>query len=140
MRWNHPRLGLMSPGQFLPLAEETGDIGALTAWVLDRAISQCAAWRERGFQLSMSVNVSPSNLVDTDLEDLVRRTLTRYSLPASALVLEITENWVISDFDGASQVMKKLSAIGVTVSIDDFGAGATSLSRSWQPAREGTET
>jgi diguanylate cyclase (GGDEF)-like protein len=127
LRWNHPRLGLLSPANFLPLAEETGEIRAITTWVLDHAAKQCATWHARGLLFSVSVNVSPSNLLEADLVAMIQETLNRHALPASALVVEITENWVVSDFETARRVIQKLGQLGITVSIDDFGAGATSL-------------
>jgi len=127
VRWNHPRLGLLAPPAFLPLAEGSGDIREVTRWVLNRAASDCAQWRSKGFELSVSVNVSPSNLLDAELLATVRETLDRHGVPASSIVLEITENWLASNFDTARQAIRKLSDLGVKVSIDDFGAGTTSL-------------
>lgn len=127
IRWHHPRLGLLPPDRFLPLAEQAGLILDLTRWVLDEACRQCAQWHAQNTALSVAVNISPSNLVDPDFVAIVDRTLTRHSLPPSAIVLEITETGVIEDLERAGSVIALLRQQGLTVSIDDFGAGATSL-------------
>jgi diguanylate cyclase (GGDEF)-like protein len=127
IRWRHPRLGLLSPDRFLPLAEEAGLMGAVTDWVLDSALAQCARWRSDGRPVSVSVNISASNLVQPLFADAVRRQLSHHGLPGEALVLEITETSVISEFETSRRVIQELADLGPVVSIDDFGAGATSL-------------
>ncbi len=127
IRWRHPRLGLLAPNAFLPIAEETGEIHAITDWVLERAVSQCAAWRANGNNISVSVNVPSSSLLQRDLVSTVKDVLDRHGLPAASLVVEITENWVMSDLEVARQSMLRLAQMGLVVSIDDFGAGVTSL-------------
>jgi len=127
LRWEHPRLGLLPPAKFLPLVEEAGLMHAVTRWVVRNATEQCARWRTEGRHLSVAVNVSPSNLVEPGFVDLVRQELGRQSLPSEALVLEITETSVISDFQRSRQVIEELRDMGIVVSIDDFGAGVTSL-------------
>ena len=102
-------------------------MGALTAFVLDEALAQCAAWRAAGEQLAVSVNISASNLLDPDFPALVERMLERHGLAAGALVLEITETSVIADFERSQLVIQKLHDLGLVVSVDDFGAGFTSL-------------
>jgi len=125
LRWNHATHGLLAPDRFLPLAEEAGLMNAITRVVLDKALSQCAAWRASGRDLTVAVNVPPSNLEDRGLVEMVRSGLERYQLEADSLVVEITESGVISD--EARCVIEELKNIGLVVSIDDFGAGATSL-------------
>lgn len=127
LRWPHPRLGVVPPLQFLPLAEEAGLMRPLTAWVLDQALAQCAAWRKDAHELAVSVNVSATNLVDAGFIDVVSDTLARHGLPTSALILEITETTIIGDFERCKHVIAQLCEGGLTVSIDDFGAGFTSL-------------
>jgi diguanylate cyclase (GGDEF)-like protein len=127
LRWAHPRLGLVPPLEFLPFAEEAGLMGSITNLVLTDAIAQCAAWRSEGKQLTVSVNISATNLLDPRFTDLVRDLLDSHDLPAEALVLEITETSVISDFDQSQRVIQELWDLGIVVSIDDFGAGFTSL-------------
>ena len=127
VRWPHPRLGLVPPLKFIPLAEDAGLMGTLTALVLDMALAQCAAWWEDGRYLAMSVNVSSTNLLNNDFLGLVTGLLSRHDVPARALVLEITETSIITDFEASQDVIARLRDLGVVVSIDDFGAGYTSL-------------
>jgi diguanylate cyclase (GGDEF)-like protein len=127
LRWAHPRLGIVSPLEFLPLAEEAGLMGRITTLVLTDALAQCAAWRTAGNPLSVSVNISPANLLDPRFTELVCNLLESHQVPAEALVLEITETTVISHFDRSRSVIQELWDQGIVVSIDDFGAGFTSL-------------
>jgi diguanylate cyclase (GGDEF)-like protein len=127
LRWPHPRLGIVPPREFLSLAEEAGLMQRITAWVLDQALGQSAAWSVAGRPLPVAVNVSVSDLVDPRFIDLVTTLLERHDLPASALVLEITETTIIRDFDACKLVIAQLRDLGLGVSIDDFGAGFTSL-------------
>jgi diguanylate cyclase (GGDEF)-like protein len=127
LRWAHPRLGIVPPLEFLSLAEEAGLMGSITTLVLTDALAQCAAWRRAGNPLSVSVNISPANLLDPRFTEVVRDLLDSHQVPAEALVLEITETTVISHFDRAQSVTQELRDHGIVVSIDDFGAGFTSL-------------
>jgi diguanylate cyclase len=127
LRWPHPRLGLLAPLKFLPLAEDAGLMKALTALVLNRALSQCATWWAAGRQMSVSVNISATNLLDPGFVELVRDLLDLYRLPCDSLVLEITETSIIADFERSQLVIQQLQDLGLVVSIDDFGAGFTSL-------------
>ena len=127
LRWSHPRLGMVPPLEFLPLAEEAGLMQPLTEWVLDHALQQCAAWRGDRPDLAVSVNVSATNLMDAGFADTVRALIARHRLAPSALILEITETTIIRDFARCKRVIALLRDIGVAVSIDDFGAGFTSL-------------
>ena len=127
LRWPHPRLGSIPPLEFLPLAEEAGLMRPLTALVLDQALEQCARWRAAGRPLSVSINVSATNVLDADFATTVRDHLGKHRVPPEALVLEITETTVISDFDRCKHVIDQLRELGCVISIDDFGAGFTSL-------------
>jgi diguanylate cyclase len=127
LRWPHPRLGMVPPLDFLPLAEEAGLMRPLTAFVLQEALGQCADWRSRGHKLTMSINVSATNVLDVEFVSLVENELRRRRLPAEALILEITETTLIADLDRCGEVIDRLRALGCTVSIDDFGAGFTSI-------------
>ncbi|MHB8488409.1 MAG: putative bifunctional diguanylate cyclase/phosphodiesterase [Candidatus Dormibacteria bacterium] len=127
VRWPHPRLGLIPPLEFLPLAEGAGLMGPLTRLVLDQALSQCAIWRAAGSRIVLSVNVSSSNLLDPGFIDVVRAALRRHRVPAAALILEITETTIIRDFAACQGVIEELRGLGLGVSIDDFGSGFTSL-------------
>jgi diguanylate cyclase len=127
LRWDHPQLGLVPPLQFLPLAEEAGLMRSITAFVLEQALAQCASWRRSGRHLAVSVNISASNLLDDGFTDFVGRLLEKFHLPADALVLELTETSIISEFETSRTVIEALRGLGLVVSIDDFGAGFTSL-------------
>jgi diguanylate cyclase (GGDEF)-like protein len=127
IRWPHPRLGLVPPDKFLPLAEDAGFMQRLTEWVLGEALGQCAMWRASGQELAVSVNVTTTNLLQESFVDLVTGLLAKNKLPGEALVIEITETSIISDFARSKVVIERFRDIGVVVSIDDFGAGFTSL-------------
>jgi diguanylate cyclase (GGDEF)-like protein len=127
LRWSHPRLGAIPPLEFLPLAEEAGLMRSLTAHVIDQALTQCAVWHTGGRPLTVSVNISVTNLLDPGFLDSVRALLARHRLPASSLTLEITETTIIRDFAACKLAIARLRDLGLAVSIDDFGAGFTSL-------------
>ncbi len=127
LRWPHPRLGLVPPLDFLPLAEEAGLMRSLTAIVLEQALAQSAAWHAAGRRLTVSVNVSVSNLLDPGFIDSVSAALARHHLPAPSLILEVTETTIIREFDRCKLLIAQLRDLGLGVSIDDFGAGFTSL-------------
>lgn len=127
VRWRHPTLGLLGPLSFLPPAEEAGVMGKLTRWVLTNALAQAAVWRAAGHPVRLSVNVSASDLLGSALPGLVAELLTRDRLAPESLVLEITETSIIEKVERAQEVVDALSRLGVGISIDDFGAGFTSL-------------
>jgi diguanylate cyclase len=127
VRWNHPRLGYLPPIQFLPLVEDAGLMPALTRLVLDAALAQCATWRCSGEEVAVSVNVSASNLLEDGFAGAVNDALARHGVPPQSLVLEITETSVVSDYERSKNVIEQLRSLGVVMSIDDFGAGFTSL-------------
>ena len=127
LRWNHPALGFIPPDQFIPLAEDSGLMGPLTSFVLERAVAQCARWRREGHGVSVAVNLSTTNLLDTSLPDQILEVLARHDLPTSALVLEITESTVMADLARSKEIIETLSAAGLLISIDDFGTGFSSL-------------
>ena len=127
VRWQHPTRGLLGPDTLIPLAETTGLMHPLTDWVLRTAVRQAADWRRTGAPLRIAVNISPRSLLEGDLPATVLHLLAAEGLPAALLELEITETAVMGDPDGAARVLRQLDALGVKVSIDDFGAGYTSL-------------
>jgi diguanylate cyclase (GGDEF)-like protein len=127
VRWAHPELGLLPPLEFLPFAEDAGLMRPITRFVLREAIAQCAQWRQDGKMLTVSVNISATNLGDPHLRYLVRELLDIHGVPPQALVLEVTETSVIADFEVAARVIQELRDLGIVVSVDDFGAGFTSL-------------
>ena len=128
VRWHHPRLGQVSPEEFIAVAERSGLIGALTTLVLEQSLAACAAWRADGIDVSVAVNLSTRSLLDTDLLDEVRRLLRRYELPARSLTLEVTESGVMADPARAVALLLELRELGVRLSVDDFGTGYSSLS------------
>ncbi|MGI8712857.1 MAG: putative bifunctional diguanylate cyclase/phosphodiesterase [Solirubrobacteraceae bacterium] len=127
VRWRHSALGMIPPLSFLPLAEEAGMMPKLTCWVLTTALRQCSRWRAAGKELRVSVNVSTTDLVDPEFPGIVSGLLADQDVPARALMIEITETSVIEKFDRVKDVVDQLRRLGVEVSIDDFGAGFTSL-------------
>ncbi len=127
-RWTHPVLGVVTPDVFVPVAERSGLIGALTTRVLDRSLAACADWAARGHELGVAVNLSARSLLDADLVDEVSRLLQRHRVPAARLTLEVTEGSVMADPDRAIAVLQSLRDLGVRVSVDDFGTGYSSLS------------
>jgi diguanylate cyclase (GGDEF)-like protein len=127
VRWQHPDHGLIGPLTFLPLAEQAGLMSRLTFWVLDQALIQCSTWRLSQRCVRVSVNVSAGDLTDPTFPDTVAQLLARHNVPADALVIEITETSIIKQFARAKHTVTRLRDVGVQVSIDDFGAGFTSL-------------
>ena len=128
LRWHHPDYGFVPPDEFIPLAEHTGSIRQLTRWVLGAAISQAGAWRRKGVDLDVAVNLSVRALLDLGLADEVEMLLARAGLDAQALTLEITESTIMADPVRSLGVLHDLSDLGTTLSIDDFGTGYSSLS------------
>jgi diguanylate cyclase (GGDEF)-like protein len=127
VRWSHPEFGMMPPLDFLPLAEEAGLMSRLTVWVLGRSLAQCAAWHAAGLRVRVSVNISVSDLLDPSFPATVRSLLARARLAPDALTIEITETSIIDQFERAREAVATLRGLGVRLSIDDFGAGFTSL-------------
>ena len=128
LRWTHPTLGEISPGEFIPLVERTTLARRLVHWVLDRAIAQQQAWRDAGLRLQLSINISPSNLEDADFAAHVLGSLSVAALPPTALELEITETALMDEAGPALRQLQILSDAGVSIAIDDFGTGYSSLS------------
>jgi diguanylate cyclase (GGDEF)-like protein/PAS domain S-box-containing protein len=126
-RWTHPTRGPIGPDRFIPLAERSGLIGALTRAVLEKAVAQTAAWRANGIDLPVSVNLSVQDLLDRGLPFTIDDLLRRHSLPASFLSVELTESVLMSEMDRAVPTLSTLRSLGVEVAIDDFGTGYSSL-------------
>lgn len=127
VRWQHPRLGLVPPDEFIGLAERTGLMQPLTHWVLNEALRQCHAWLREGIELSIAVNVSARNL-EPALPERISALLQNYGLAAQSLQIEITEGTIMKDPVHAKEILSRLSAIGIKLAIDDFGTGYSSLS------------
>jgi diguanylate cyclase (GGDEF)-like protein len=128
VRWQHPRHGLIMPDEFIPIAERNGLIKALTAEVLDAAITAAALWAAAGDPIAIAVNLSPRSLLGTDLAEQVAALLAARHAGPGLLTLELTESSMMTDPTGVAALMVKLHRMGVRLSIDDFGTGYSSLS------------
>ncbi|GAB2491353.1 hypothetical protein GCM10008929_14380 [Alkalibacterium psychrotolerans] len=127
LRWEHPLLGLVSPVEFIPIAEESGMISEIGYWVIYEAVRQAKEWQKEGLELHVAVNVSAIQLEDPYFVVRVRNVLELYEVDAKLFIIEITES-VMQDVEQANRVIKELHKIGVNVAIDDFGTGYSSLS------------
>ncbi|GLR86392.1 bifunctional diguanylate cyclase/phosphodiesterase [Bradyrhizobium iriomotense] len=125
VRWHHPKRGVVSPGVFIPLAEENGLIVAMGEWILRAACREAASWSN---ELKISVNLSPVQCRNDDIVRLIHEILIETGLSASRLELEITEGVLIDDFSGAVSILRRLKALGVRIALDDFGTGYSSMS------------
>jgi diguanylate cyclase (GGDEF)-like protein len=127
VRWEHPQRGLLMPGEFVPFAENTGAIKAVTGAVLELVLDQVVRWREVGIDVPVAVNVSAYDVNDPNFADRVAQLLAGRGLDGSSLVVELTETALLADPDAASVVLWRLAQMGVRVAIDDFGSGYASL-------------
>jgi diguanylate cyclase (GGDEF)-like protein/PAS domain S-box-containing protein len=129
IRWNSPQSGMIAPGTFIPLAEETGLIVPIGEWVLQAACRQNKAWQDAGYPpLVVSVNLSPRQLARGDVVELVQRVLKETGLAPQYLELEITESVMATEVDKSFAMLNRLRKLGVRISLDDFGTGYSSLS------------
>ncbi|HEY6779680.1 MAG TPA: EAL domain-containing protein [Thermoleophilaceae bacterium] len=127
VRWQHPERGLLQPGEFVPLAERTAVIRALTLWVLDKALCQCQQWLAAGLDLSVAVNLAGPNVSDGSMPGAIAELLEQWRVPPGRLELEISESTVMADPRRAEEVLGRLDAMGIRLSLDDFGTGHSSL-------------
>ncbi|HMR33065.1 MAG TPA: EAL domain-containing protein [Geminicoccaceae bacterium] len=127
LRWRHPRLGLVAPDEFVPLAERWGLIDRLGRWVLEHACLAAATWRRRQPRLRLAVNLSPAQLCYPEIVDEVEAALAKARLDPAALMLEITESVATRDLEGAQRALGRLRRAGVAISLDDFGAGHSGI-------------
>lgn len=127
LRWRHPLLGDVSPGEFIPIVEQTSLARPTTAWVLDTAMRQRRIWQDDGLDLQLSINVSAANLEESDFAMQVQLGLARHRLPPEAIELEVTESAIMENGGRAMDQLRALSAAGVSLAIDDFGTGYSSL-------------
>jgi diguanylate cyclase (GGDEF)-like protein len=127
LRWNHPERGIVPPDVFIPIAEESGLIVEIGRWVANEACTQATAWRDRGVDIVMAVNVSGRQLDEASFADDIRQILTETRMDARALVLEITETSLMREPETAHALLQGLKTLGVRIAIDDFGTGYSSL-------------
>nr|WP_244657438.1 EAL domain-containing protein [Pseudomonas sp. CFBP 13719] len=127
LRWQHPQLGNVSPGEFIELAERTGSIQTLTRWVIEEGIRQLSEWSTRGLVVQLSLNISADDLLGSDLPERVVRLLGLHQVPAEQLIFEITESAIMREPEKALKVLNSLRDCGISLSVDDFGTGYSSL-------------
>jgi EAL domain-containing protein (putative c-di-GMP-specific phosphodiesterase class I) len=128
VRWQHPRLGMVPPDQFVPLAEHTGLIQPLTHWVLSSALGQAYAWHEAGLATPIAVNLSMPNLRDPRLPGRISGIMTTWGAQPDWLQIEVTESSLMEDPAGTLEVLRRLDSMGIKLFVDDFGTGYSSLS------------
>lgn len=129
IRWFHPEMGRMNPEEFIRVAEQTGSIGRVSDWVLGAAVRQIAEWAGRDIALTVSINLSATDVADDDLPDRVAEALREARVAASRLRIEVTESAVMDRPEHAAAVLERIRALGVGVSLDDFGTGHASLAQ-----------
>lgn len=128
VRWRHPTRGVIPPGRFIPLAEANGNIQPMARWIIHAACRQAAAWRDSGrTELPVAINLSPLQFRDETLVAEITAATAEAGIPPSMLELEITETVIIDDFDAVVRQLHQLRNLGITITIDDFGAGYSSL-------------
>ncbi|NMP30758.1 EAL domain-containing protein [Thalassotalea sp. M1531] len=128
VRWNHPELGLVMPGSFIPLAEETGLIIPLGKWVIEHACQALGELNYRGIDIGMAINLSPRQLSDRTLGPFIEQTIQEFKIDAKKIELEVTEGLLIYNFETVLSQLQALRAVGISLSVDDFGTGYSSLS------------
>jgi diguanylate cyclase (GGDEF)-like protein len=137
LRWQHPKLGLLMPEQFVTLAERSGLIGPLGNWVIEASCKQARAWRDKGLRMRVAINLSAHQMRQDDICERIAETLKRYRIHPSLLTCEITESAAMEDTRATQLTFRRLGELGTHLSIDDFGTGYSSLSYLRQlPAEE----
>lgn len=129
VRWIHPTHGFMPPDEFIGLAEQSGNIGMLTQWVLNSVIYQLRQWNDLGIVLKAAVNLSALDLQDESLFNRIEALLEKHGVPATQLIIEVTESAMLRDTHQALNTLKRMQERGFTISIDDFGTGYSSLAK-----------
>jgi diguanylate cyclase (GGDEF)-like protein/PAS domain S-box-containing protein len=129
LRWNHPQRGLVAPGEFIPIVQQTGLIEPLSLYVVEHAVRQCRAWLDAGLRLAVSVNLAARNLTDGEFPAHVERLLAEHGVDGALLEIELTEAAMLADAVRSRQAIERLAALGARISIDDFGTGYFSLTQ-----------
>jgi len=127
-RWQHSKRVYVSPAEFIPVLEQSGLIKPFTLWVLDTAMEACAMWKQMGFTMSVSINLSARNLLDPELSFKIDSLVKKWGLARGDLVLEMTEGAILHNPDQARGLLTQLANKGIELSLDDFGTGYSSLS------------
>lgn len=127
IRWDHPQRGYLTPDEFVPMAEQTGAVQAMTCWVLEQALADCALWHSESIEIHVAINLSARSLGDSTILDAVSNTLAQTGIGPEWLSLELTESAVMANPDHAMEMLTKLHHQGVRISVDDFGTGYSSL-------------
>jgi diguanylate cyclase (GGDEF)-like protein len=127
IRWEHPVRGNVPPSEFVPFAEQTGNIRMITRWVIDAAVRQCGEWQAAGHALKISINVSARDLLDREIVAYVSSTLQKYKVRPELICIELTESALMEDPVRARETLHQLHALGIRLSMDDYGTGYSSL-------------
>lgn len=128
VRWVHPQRGFISPAEFIPFAEQTGFIRTITRYVMEKAIYQSKLWRDKGWDITISFNISSRDLINPELPKLIEDELTKHGVEPHRIAIEVTESGFMEDPALALDILKRLEKLGVALSIDDYGTGFSSLS------------
>lgn len=129
VRWKHPEFGIVSPGDFIPVAERNGLINEISAWITRVVCAQISMWHEAGHEhMSVAVNISPIEMRNENLAENILNATREFDIPPNKLEVEITESLIVEDMDLAIRTLEKLDRNGISISIDDFGTGFASLS------------
>jgi diguanylate cyclase (GGDEF)-like protein/PAS domain S-box-containing protein len=129
VRWRHPEFGIVSPGDFIPVAEKTGLINEISAWITRVVCAQISMWHQAGHNdISVAINISPIELRNANFADTILNAIREFDIPPKNLEVEITESLVMEDMNQATKTLERLDRHGVEISIDDFGTGFASLS------------
>jgi diguanylate cyclase (GGDEF)-like protein len=128
LRWQHPQQGLVLPNKFIPVAEQLGMISPITDWVMDTALAQTSAWRKQGREMMVSINVSARSFQTPGLVSRIEQSLMKAGVDGGSLEVEITEGTLMADLEEGARIVERLSDLGVSIAIDDFGSGYCSLS------------
>jgi diguanylate cyclase (GGDEF)-like protein len=129
LRWQHPERGSVAPGEFIPIAEQTGLVHLLTRRVIEMVLAQIREWRRDGWEIQVAVNLSALNLAEPDFDQRIAELLAEYDVPAHLLEFEITESAIVQDPERAAATLSRIAAMGSTIALDDFGIGNTSISQ-----------
>lgn len=129
VRWQHPSLGMISPDDFIHIAEQTGQIKALTRWVFTTALAQSNTWRTMGIELNIAINIAAKNLKETDFYPFICQSLMNANVPSDKVTLEVTESSVVEDPESAIKLLSEFKSHGMKISIDDYGTGYSSLAQ-----------